>query len=135
MIHNFVSKQFIIFLLSGGIAALCNFFSRIVYSYFMSFSLAVIFAYINGMIVAFLLSKKFVFTGSKQKLKYSIFFFIVVNFIAVIQTWFFSMLFAYKIFPWIGLKYYPFEFAHAIGIAIPVFTSFIGHKYWSFKSS
>jgi putative flippase GtrA len=28
---------------------------------------------------------------------------------------------------------YTLEIAHAVGIVVPVFTSFIGHKYWSFR--
>jgi len=33
----------------------------------------------------------------------------------------------------LGLKVYVPEVAHAIGIAVPVFTSYIGHKRWSFR--
>jgi putative flippase GtrA len=42
-----------------------------------------------------------------------------------------------------GLKYYGLpilgvtafvpEIAHAVGVAVPVFTSYVGHKRWSFK--
>jgi len=27
------------------------------------------------------------------------------------------------------------EIAHAVGVAVPVFTSYLGHKHWSFKSA
>jgi putative flippase GtrA len=59
MINRFFSKQFLVFLATGGIAALINFLSRILYSNWLDFSLAVFLAYITGMITAFILAKKF----------------------------------------------------------------------------
>ena len=33
----------------------------------------------------------------------------------------------------VGFEFYPEAVAHAIGVVFPVFTSFIGHKYFSFR--
>jgi|TARA_B100000315_G_scaffold100179_1_gene92102 putative flippase GtrA len=40
---------------------------------------------------------------------------------------------AQYIFPSIAFDFHPHAIAHAAGVAFPVFTSFIGHKYFSFK--
>lgn len=135
MIQTLKSKQFFAFIITGGIAALVNFCSRILYNQWVDFSSAIIIAYITGMLTAFLLAKFFVFTNSNQVLHRSIVYFILVNLVAVIQTWIISMALAQYVFPSLGFQIYPKEIAHFIGISIPVFTSYFGHKYFSFKGS
>lgn len=133
MIAHFKSKQFIIFLITGGLAAVVNFSSRIIYNLWFTFSTSVILAYVSGMITAFILAKIFVFTDSKQSLKKSALYFLLVNIIAIFQTWVISIALAYYVFPCIGVDLYPKALAHAIGVVIPVFTSYLGHKQFSFK--
>ena len=122
-----------IFLLTGGTAAAVNFGSRIAYNQYVDFSSAVIFAYITGMITAFVLAKLFVFKESQQSLHRSALFFILVNLVAIVQTWGISMGLAQYLLPFLGVTLYVPEIAHAAGVAVPVFTSYIGHKRWSFK--
>ena len=117
--------------MTGGTAAVINFGSRILYSQHFDFSSAVIFAYITGMFAAFVLAKQFVFKKSQQPVHRSALFFALVNLVAVLQTWCISMGLAYYL-PLLGVKAYVHEIAHAIGIAAPVFTSYLGHKRWSF---
>lgn len=133
MIRQFFSRQFMVFLLTGGIAASVNFSSRIVYSLWLSFSSAVILAYLTGMVTAFVLAKMYVFTNSQQSFHHSAVFFVLVNLVAVLQTWGVSMGLAYYLLPWLGITLFPREIAHAVGVVIPVFTSYIGHKRWSFR--
>jgi hypothetical protein len=40
---------------------------------------------------------------------------------------------AQYVFPAIGFSFYPEAVAHAVGVIFPVFTSFFGHKYLSFR--
>lgn len=129
----FLSRQFSIFLVTGGTAAAVNFFSRIIFSQWVSFSVAIILAYLCGMITAFVLAKCFVFKGSQQSLTHSIFYFCLVNVMAIMQTWIISMTFAFYILPLLNIKHYSHEIAHAIGIIVPVFTSYLGHKHLSFR--
>jgi putative flippase GtrA len=129
----FISRRFFLFLLTGGFAAGVNFGSRFVYNLWMPYSAAIIVAYITGMITAFILAKLFVFTESTQSTHRSIFFFTLVNLVAVAQTWAVSMGLAYYVFPSIGFVNHARDLAHLIGVAIPVFTSYIGHKKFSFK--
>ncbi len=128
-----MSRQFLFFLLTGGTAAAVNFGSRIVYNVWMDFSSAVILAYITGMISAFVLAKLFVFKESQQSVHRSAAFFILVNLVAALQTWAISMGLAYYLLPSLGVTMATREIAHAVGVAVPVFTSYIGHKRWSFR--
>jgi len=129
----FLTKQFTRFVLTGGIAAAANFGSRILFNRWMDFSSAVILAYLVGMIVAFLLAKAFVFHESTQSTNKSIFFFTVINLFAVLQTWLISMGLAVYILPAMGINIFVHEIAHAAGIVAPVFTSYLGHKHFSFR--
>ncbi len=131
----FLSKEFLSFLFMGGIAAFANFTSRFVYSLFFSFPYAVSFAYITGMITAFFLFRAFVFIESKNTLSKSIKLFIIVNIFSFVQTWFFSIVLAFYILPSIGIQEFDKAIASAIGISIPAFSSFIGHKYFTFNES
>ncbi|AMT91466.1 hypothetical protein AYO71_22320 [Pseudomonas koreensis] len=122
-----------VFLITGGTAAAVNFCSRIIYNLWLSFSLSVVVAYLTGMITAFVLAKLFVFKESQQSVRRSILFFTLVNLVAVLQTWLISMGLAYYLLPSLGVTLFVKEISHAIGVVIPVFTSYFGHKRWSFK--
>lgn len=131
--QTFVSRDFLMFLLTGGFAAAVNWGSRIVYNIWMPYSAAIVVAYITGMITAFVLAKLFVFTKSTQSTARSVFFFTLVNLVAVLQTWAVSVGLAYYMFPRLGINWHTRDIAHLIGVAVPVFTSYLGHKKWSFK--
>ena len=132
-INAFASRQFALFVVTGGIAAAVNFFSRIFYSQWFDYSSAVIVAYLTGMITAFILARLFVFTDSAQQLQRSALRFVLVNVVAVAQTWMISMALFYWALPALGVERFAAEFAHAVGVMVPVFTSYLGHKYWSFR--
>lgn len=133
MIKPFLSRQFLVFLLTGGTAAVVNFGSRILYNHWLDFSASIILAYLTGMITAYILARLFVFRDSTQALHRSIMFFILVNLVAVLQTWLISLAMAYYLLPAIGISTYVRELAHATGVMVPVFTSYLGHKRWSFR--
>lgn len=128
-----MSRQFLTFLLTGGTAAAVNFGSRIVYSLWLSFSTAVVLAYLTGMVTAFILAKLFVFKDTEQSVHRSAMFFVLVNIVAVLQTWGISLVLAFHVLPAIGVQRFAAEIAHAIGVAVPVFSSYWGHKRWSFR--
>jgi len=85
------------------------------------------------MITAFTLARLFVFKESSQSVHRSAFYFVLVNVVAIAQTWLISLALAYYALPYIGVQHYVPEIAHAIGLAVPIFTSYIGHKRLSFK--
>lgn len=133
MIRVFASRQFVLFLLTGGTAAVVNFGSRILYNQWLDYSTSIIVAYLTGMVTAFVLAKLFVFKDSTQGLHRSALFFTLVNLLAVAQTWGISMGLAYYVLPGMGVSRFAPEIAHAAGVAFPVFTSYLGHKHWSFR--
>lgn len=133
MIQQFISKQFLAFLITGGIAAIINFGSRILYNLWVDFSTAIVLSYLTGMITAFLLARIFVFKESQQKVQHSVVFFVIVNLFAALQTWLISMGLAFYVLPSFGINNFTLEISHAVGVVFPVFTSFIGHKHWSFR--
>ena len=132
MIRHFISRQFLGFLITGGLAVCVNFGSRIIYNRWLDFSSSVVLAYLTGMITAFVLARVFVFTESTQSVQRSAGFFVLVNGVAVVQTWAISMG-LYYLLPIAGVKQFVPEIAHAVGVVVPVFTSYIGHKRFSFK--
>jgi putative flippase GtrA len=130
---SFASRQFLVFLLTGGFAAAVNFGSRILYNRAMPFSSAVILAYVTGMITAFVLARLFVFKESRQAAHRAAGWFILVNVVAVAQTWAISMLLVKWVLPAMGVTAFAREIAHGIGVVVPVFTSYLGHKHLSFR--
>jgi len=130
---SFYSNEFLKFLITGGVAALINFFSRILFSQWFDFSFAICLAYFVGMATAFVLAKMFVFKQSHQDLLKSSSFFVLVNLFALLQTWGVSLLFMNILLPYFGISSMTQEIAHAVGITVPVFTSYLGHKYLSFR--
>jgi putative flippase GtrA len=129
-----ISKSFLLFLLTGGFAAVVNWSSRILFNLWMPFSAAIVIAYICGMVTAYVLAKLFVFKTGTQSTTKSVLFFTLVNLVAIAQTWLVSVGLAYFVLPWLGLHNHVKEFAHLIGVMVPVFTSYAGHKRWSFKT-
>ncbi len=129
----FRSRQFALFLATGGVAAVVNFGSRLVYNQWMGFSPAVVLAYMTGMVTAFVLARAFVFKGSSQPVHRSALFFTLVNVAAVLQTWAISVVLAEWALPRLGVTHSVREIAHAVGIVVPVFSSYLGHRYWTFR--
>ncbi|MEM9243841.1 MAG: GtrA family protein [Pseudomonadota bacterium] len=132
--RHFFQKQFMGFLLVCGFAAIVNFGSRIILGVWMSYATSIIIAYILGIITAYFLCRLFVFKQSRNTPYKQIFYFILVNIFAILQTLLVSVILAYWIFAYfIKNQFLREEIAHFIGICVPAFTSYIGHKYLSFK--
>ncbi len=132
MIRHFMNRQFLAFVVTGGLAACVNFGSRIAYDRWLDFSSSVVLAYLTGMVTAFVLARAFVFTSGTQSVRRSAMFFVLVNGVAVLQTWAISMA-LYYLLPIAGIERFVPEIAHAVGVVVPVFTSYLGHKKYSFR--
>jgi len=132
-VRDYFTRQFILFLVCNTFAAGVNFGSRILFSFSMLYELAIVFAYCCGILTAFTLNKLFVFDAKQGNTGKQLLGFVIVNILGLAQTLLFSLLFRNLVFPAAGFVFYPDEAAHFIGIAIPVFTSFLGHKYFSFR--
>jgi putative flippase GtrA len=125
--------QIALFVLFGSVAAVVNVLSRIVLSLEIPFEAAIVLAYACGMTTAYALNKAFVFAPSGRSIRDEYFRFTLVNLVAVIQVWIISVCLVRVFFPWIGFTWHAETVSHVIGVMVPVFTSYFGHKHVSFS--
>lgn len=122
-----------LFLIAGGIAAAANFGSRFVFSLWVSYPVAIVMAYLVGMAVAFVLMRRYVFDGGGKPLAPQVAMFALVNVAAVLQTLVVSLLLARWLLPAFGVTAHAEAMAHAVGVAVPMVTSYLGHKWGTFR--
>jgi putative flippase GtrA len=127
------TAQFLRFLAAGGLAAAANILSRIGFSHWVALPVAVVLAYLIGMAVAFILMRSYVFPVGRAGLHRQMVVFALVNVAAVIQTLGVTLLLADIVLPWVGVQSHVDLIAHVVGVCVPIVTSFIGHKRWSFR--
>jgi len=125
-------RRFALFLVAGGVAALVNIASRIALNLAMPYEVAIIVAYLCGMTTAYLLNRLFVFERSGRAVADEYVRFTLVNLVAVAQVWLVSVGLARFVFPMAGFTWHADTVAHVIGVIVPVFTSYLGHKHFSF---
>ena len=123
--------EFVRFLLAGGTAALVNILSRAVFNMIMPFEAAAACAYLVGMITAYLLMRRAVFTGSHRSAS-EVLRFTLVNILGLAQVIGIATLFYRIILPALGVGWHPAEIAHVTGVISSAITSYAGHKYFSF---
>jgi putative flippase GtrA len=126
-------QQFLRFALAGGLAAVANFGSRFVFSLWLPYAAAIVAAYLVGMVVAFVLMRRFVFPSHSRPVQHQVLSFVAVNGLAVVQTLVVSLFLAGWAFPRWGLRDHAEALAHAIGVAVPVLTSFLAHRAVTFR--
>ena len=127
-----ISRRFAGFLVASGIAAGVNFASRFAFDVFAPYAVAIVLAYGVGMATAFVLNRRFVFTDAGRPLHHQAGWFVAVNVAAVLQTLAVSLLLARWALPAIGWTWEPEAVAHAVGIAVPAVTSYLGHRRFTF---
>ncbi|QDM17985.1 GtrA family protein [Tardiphaga sp. vice278] len=125
-------REFVVFLLVGGFAAGVNVLSRIIFNLSFSYDVSVVLAYPVGMTVAYVLNRIYVFETSGRGVAGEYVRFGLVNVVALIQVWLVSVGLAHHLFPAIGFTWFADTIAHGIGVAVPIFTSYFGHKHFSF---
>jgi putative flippase GtrA len=126
-------KQFIAFLLTGGIAAGLNWSSRFMFSIWFNFPVSIVLGYSVGLTSAFVLMRRFVFRGASRSTRLQVPMFVLVNLLGLLQTLVVSLALAKWVFPRFSSSLNPEGSAHLIGVLVPVFTSYVGHKYFTFK--
>lgn len=128
-------RQFLLFLITGGVAALVNVLSRIGFSRVMHFEMAVLAAYGVGMVTAYVLARRYVFVRSSLTMRRSFAAFALVNLFAVLQTWLVSVGLRSWLLPLLGIVAFRDLIAHATGVLVPVISSYFGHKHISFREA
>lgn len=127
-------REFIRFLAVGGVAALANLVSRYLLNFVMPFEVAVVLAYMVGMVIAFFLFQRMLFGGSGANPR-RVMRFIWVNIFGAALAWAVSTVMARIVLPAIGWTWQPFEVAHVCGVAAPAITSYFLHKYYTFAGT
>jgi len=127
------ARRFTLFLVAGGLAALANYGSRFAFSVWFSYAIAIVLAYLVGMAIAFALMRQYVFDGRGKAVGPQVARFVGVNVIAVAQTLVVSLLLARWLLPAAGIEAHAEAIAHAIGVAVPVVTSYFGHRLATFR--
>lgn len=100
----------------------------------MSFSWAVIVAYVVGMAVAFLLNSLFIFPKSRKPKIRQARDFTIVNLIFLPVVWTVAV-YLESVFRSLGLFEYTQAVAHAVAVAVPTFVTFLIYKFFAFKDS
>lgn len=127
------SSRFLKFVLTGGTSAIFNLGSRVLFSQYLSFSQAVVLSYVVGIMVAYFLARRFVFQSSSATVRRSFTGFLVVNLWGVFQTLGISLLLL-NFLAMFASKNAVSEFlSHFIALSSTVITSYLGHKYISFR--
>lgn len=128
------TRQFVYFLISGGLAAGLNWGSRFLFSKFFQFELAVFLAFLVGLISGFILMRLYVFGGGRPKqILPQIRRYVAVNLFALFQTLLISLVLARQVLPSIGMVVYVEATAHFFGVFAPVIFSFFAHKFFTFR--
>jgi len=135
MLNKFFSKQFLRFLIAGGIAASVNFAVGYSLQGLLPFHGDIVVGHLSGMLVAFFLFEQSVFEGTENSRVKSAPIFIAINGLALAQTWLVYYVLHQYIFPGAKFYFHPDVVARAIAIITPIFTSFLGHKYFTFKDA
>lgn len=128
-----MSLQFSYFLFSGAVASLMNWNGRLFFSQYFNFQTSIVLSFFIGLFSGFILMRLFVFKKSKNPIKSQIFRYCTINIIALAQTFLVSILMLNFLSGYIQEKSISEAIAHAMGIAVPVFTSYLGHKYFTFR--
>ena len=128
-------QRFLIFIITGGVAALTNMGARLLFQLTVSYPWAVGLAYLVGMVTAFVLARVFVFESDDGSVRGQLSRFAIVNTVAFAQVWLISVGLADYLFPAIGFAWHAETVAHGIGVASPVVTSYLLHKNFSFRQA
>lgn len=126
-------RQFVRFLLCGGLAAGLNWASRFLFSIWLPFEYAVMAAFFVGLISGYLLMRLYVFETKQEAGLLQISKYVAVNMLALVQTLIISVVLLRWVLPALGVFNQADAIAHLIGVLTPVVTSYFGHKFITFR--
>lgn len=102
-------------------------------SLWVSYSTAVLIAYMLGMTVAFLLNRAIVFPNSNRPMSKQARDFILTNLAFLPVVWGAAMAINILL-QRLGVRTFSEEIAHAIALALPMLGTFLIYKFYAFKS-
>ena len=132
-LRSLASRQFVLFVAAGGVAALVHWGSRIALNLVVDFRVALVIAYAIGIATAFVLNKWLVFPASGRALAGEIRYFVLFNLAAFPLVWGTAVILAEAVLPGLGMRVFVPEAAHAVAIAVPLVLNFYLHKLVTFR--
>jgi putative flippase GtrA len=131
---HFLSAQFLRFLVAGGLAALANWLSGMLFQHWFSFVWSIVLAYVVGMTAGFLLNRTLVFPYASTPLSSQIRGFILVNLGWFPVVWLASIGLNQLLMQWLTSNL-SHPISHGLAIIIPTFFSFLIYKFVTFKGT
>ena len=128
-----MTRRFVLFLVSGGIAAALNWGSRFLFSLWMPFEWAVVCAFGVGLASGFILMRTIAFEGRGKPALPQAGRYAVVNAAALAQTWIVSVVLARWALPAMGVHERAESIGHLVGVLFPVVTSYFAHRMYTFR--
>jgi putative flippase GtrA len=126
------SERFVAFVAVGGFASVVNLVARLIFDTVTSYEAAILLAFPVALTTAFLLNRAFVFRSGDGGWERQYWRFLLVNLATLVQIFLVSVALARFIFPASGFTWHADTVAHAIGLVVPIFTSYWMHKRFSF---
>ena len=127
----YFSKQFVYFVIAGGLSALLNFLVRLFIRPYFDIVLSAVLAYCVALVFAFFLYRRFVFPFSEIPLAVQGRRFLLIQLSCMpIVVMIFSSL--SKLFYFYGLGEFSEPLAHAISIGMPALITFLLYKLFVF---
>ena len=99
----------------------------------MPFTLAVLAAYVTGMVVAFILFRELVFERGSSDTSEQVRNFVIVIIVGMAATWAIANMLVYWALPAAGVTNHVEAIGHGISIFAPVVTSWFGHRFLTFR--
>jgi putative flippase GtrA len=127
------TRQFLLFLASGGFAAAMNWGSRFLFSLWMPFGVAVVLAFGVGLVSGFVLMRLFVFDAGERPVLPQARRYVLVNMAALAQTLVVSVVLARWALPAVGIHEHAEAIGHLVGVLFPVVISYFAHRIYTFK--
>lgn len=127
-------RQFVRFVAAAGASVPFNIGARILFSRGVPYEVAVLLAHGVGMLVAYTLTKLFVFDASGRSVRNELGRFAAVNVASAALTWVVSVGLVRLVFPWLGFAWQPELVAHVVGLGVASVSSFVGHRRYSFRT-
>lgn len=130
-----MKSEFLRFVAVGALAAAANIGSRALFGLWLPYLPSIALAFVVGLTTAFLLNRSWVFASSGKHWANEASWFTLVNLLGLVQTVCISLVLARYLLPALGQVSLVETTAHAVGVVVPIMTSYLGHKYLSFRQS
>lgn len=127
--------EFLRFVVVGALAAVANIGSRALFGKWLAYLPSIALAFLVGLTTAFLLNRSWVFARSGKHWANEASWFALVNLLGLAQTVLISLILANFLLPALGQVSLVETTAHAVGVVVPIATSYLGHKYLSFRQA